>query len=34
MNMIRNALFILPLLSPLFVAAAPYDTLKFALRQQ
>lgn len=34
MNMIRNALFILPLPSPLFVAAAPYDTLKFALRQQ
>lgn len=34
MNMIRNTLLILPLLSPLFVAAAPYDTLKFALRQQ
>lgn len=34
MNVIRNTLFILPLLSPLIVAAAPYDTLKFALRQQ
>lgn len=34
MNVIRNTLYILPLLSPLTVAAAPYDTLKFALRQQ
>lgn len=34
MNVIRNTLFILPLLSPLVVVAAPYDTLKFALRQQ
>ena len=34
MNVIRNTLFILPLLSPLVMAAAPYDTLKFALRQQ
>lgn len=34
MNVIRNTLFILPLLSPLVVAAAPYDTLKFALRKQ
>ncbi|MDH2066794.1 YicS family protein [Pantoea sp. GD03673] len=34
MNVIRNTLFILSLLSPLLAAAAPYDTLKFALRQQ
>lgn len=34
MHVIRNTLYILPLLSPLIVAAAPYDTLKFALRQQ
>ena len=33
MNVIRNTLFILPLLSPLIVAAAPYDTLKFSLLQ-
>lgn len=29
MNVIRNTLFILPLLSPLILAAAPFDTLKF-----
>jgi len=34
MNVIRKTLLILPLLCPLVVAAAPYDTLKFALRQQ
>lgn len=34
MNVFHNTLLILPLLSPLVVTAAPYDTLKFALRQQ
>jgi len=34
MNVIRNTLFILPLVSPLVLAAAPGETLQFALSQQ